>query len=204
MSDASFGDLAAAHRDRVASDGSSTKRSPRLRRDPGTAPPLQVWRSTGVALVGGSSTGVLAALVLSLASPAPSTSTLLTVPAKDIEVAAGSLEPQQAPVLISEARSCRQPLAMLVIKAIGPKGGGLRIRSGTYLSPILRVGPNADRIAIPFPAPYAAGRGQIEILNGTDGVDVFLTPGVRVAADVHRVVTNVSWPATSSCTGQVP
>ena len=85
------------------------------------------------------------------------------------------------------------------MRATGSLKGSVRFRSGTYVSPNLRLGPQADRIALPYPAPYATGHGQITVENNTDGADVFLSPGIHVGTGQVSRLINVRWNPDGPC-----
>jgi hypothetical protein len=125
---------------------------------------------------------------------------IATVAAADLAGAAGTLNPQSAPALTAEAQACRAPLGwMTLAKTPGAQGGTVRIRSGVYLSPAFTVTDAPQRIAIPFPAAYSAGRGQITVEGAAGGVQLTLTP-TWAAANLRGVgIINVSWNTGKPC-----
>jgi hypothetical protein len=74
----------------------------------------------------------------------------------------------------------------------------VRIRSGQYVSPPIKLTPAPQRIAIPYPAPYPTGRGVLTLVGEADQVGFYLTPG-----GVHDVkgayAVNVRWQVRNPC-----
>ena len=152
-----------------------------------------------VGAIGGLLTGACMLAAAGYTSPEPIVQELQSVALSDVETAAQSLVAGQAVALVEEAKACRRPLASLVVQASGKAGGTVRFRSGTYVSPNIRLGQRPERVAVPFPAPVEAGRGQIFLDNGSDGADIFLTPGFRSGAGPSTSVINVRWNPKASC-----
>ena len=74
----------------------------------------------------------------------------------------------------------------------------VRIRSGSYLSPPIKLTTTPQRVAIPYPAPYPAGRGVLTLIGEADQVGFYLTPG-----GIHNVngayPVNVRWQVRNPC-----
>ena len=152
-----------------------------------------------IATLGGLVTGGAIAGYLDANKLATSGFELQNIAAVDLDSASQSLVAQSAANLVDDAKSCRQPLAYLTFGPTETAGGTIRFRSGTYHSPNVRLGVGPSRIALPFPAPYAAGAGQIEIENTSPGADIFLRPGVHVDATQGRSIVNVHWKTDKPC-----
>ena len=149
--------------------------------------------------IGGLLTGVCMMAAAGCIASEASVQELQSVALSDVETAAQSLVAAQAVGLIEEAKACRRPLGSLVVQATGKAGGTVRFRSGTYVSPAIRLGQQPGRVAVPFPAPIEAGHGQIFLDNNSDGADVFLMPGFRSGAGPSTSVINVRWDPKASC-----
>ncbi len=100
----------------------------------------------------------------------------------------------------SDGRRCDERLAWVTImRAPGHPGGAIRIRSGDYFSPTFTPSEVPHRVAIPYPEPYAVGRGTISVLGATSGVMIALQPVWSLGAgdaDQRRMVT---WRPDQSC-----
>ena len=149
--------------------------------------------------VGGLLTGSLTAAVLVAGMRGPESYQLQPVARSELAAASQSLLPAGAAALVAEAESCRAPLAVLTIRGSSTPRGVVRIQSGAYTSPNLQLGAHPARIAVPFPAPYLAGRGRIVIESAAESVEVFLTPGFHVDAGRHATVVDVQWNPKAPC-----
>ncbi len=161
--------------------------------------PLFGWSAALVVAVGGLLTGGLVATVLAAGSHASGDYQLSPIAKGELAVASQSLIPSQAAGLVEQAMTCRAPLASLMVRATGSPKGLVRLRSGAYVSPNLQLGPQPDRIALPYPAPYAMGHGQVVIEGDGNGADVFLSPGVHIAGGQTSTVINVRWDPNAPC-----
>jgi hypothetical protein len=125
----------------------------------------------------------------------------ITVVAADaIAAATVTLEPGVASALASEAKSCRAPLAMIVLsKAPGSPDRDVRIRSGSYRSPSFHLGSAPVRIAIPFPAPYAAGRGMLFVEGALEGLSVALFPPWASPNIPNANMISIWWHTDKPC-----
>jgi hypothetical protein len=127
-------------------------------------------------------------------------SEIRTVAADAIGAAMVTLEPGVASALASEAKACRAPLAMMVLsKATGSPESAVRIRSGSYLSPTFHIGATPVRIAVPFPTPYATGRGQLSVEGPQEGLRVTLYPTWGSANAPNANVINIWWYTDKPC-----
>ena len=171
--------------------------------DPSTEPdapsPTFGWNAALIVAVGGLLTSSLVATILAAKPPSSGDYQLLPVAKGEIAAAAQSLIPSRAAGLVEQAITCRAPLASLMVRATGSPNGLVRLRSGAYVSPNLQLGPQPDRIALPYPEPYAMGHGQIVIEGNVNGVDIFLSPGVHIAGGETSTVINVRWNPNAPC-----
>jgi hypothetical protein len=120
------------------------------------------------------------------------------VPA-DINAALPTLDPGTSKAAVDDAKNCKVPLAWVTLTQRGSGPGGMvRIRSGQYVSPPIKLTPAPQRVAIPYPAPYPTGRGVLTLVGEADQVGFYLTPG-----GVHDVkgayAVNVRWQVRNPC-----
>ena len=109
------------------------------------------------------------------------------------------IRPEQLDVL-RKREACRRKLAFVTIaSAPGQNGGRIRLRSGGYISPAFEIGPVPVRVALPYPAPYPAGRGTISVLGTDTDAVVALTPPWHVVAGVSAQAREVAWAPSGFC-----
>ncbi len=119
---------------------------------------------------------------------------------KDLAEAGDSLNQSVANKLIDDAKNCREPLSFLTFKSLGSNGGSIQVLTGLYQSPVITLRPHeALRLALPWPASYQSGTGAYTLINNTDGVGVYLRPGLRVEAGPSRHIINVRWTPRNPC-----
>jgi hypothetical protein len=95
----------------------------------------------------------------------------------DISQAAATLTPASAGALVDDAERCKIPLvSMTISKGAAAVGSIIRIRAGSYVSPYFTVTEAMQRIAMPYPAPYASGAGTFIVEGNANGVILGLTP----------------------------
>jgi len=130
----------------------------------------------------------------------PDQPTISYVDQRDITAAATTLVPSAAGPLVKEAQSCKIPLASLTIaKGTAVVGSTIRIRSGSYVSPYSTVTEAMQRVAVPYPAPYASGSGIITIEGNAKGAILGLAPS-RVMIDLPAAQTiPVLWRPVNPC-----
>lgn len=121
----------------------------------------------------------------------------------EIDKASGTIAPEQKDKIVEEAKACRAPLAQMRISKADTNGRGvIRIRAGNYLSPAFTVGDTPINVAVPFPAPYETGKGEIVLEGAATGVFVEMTPGVTLNDDGSRARTvPVWWKTDTPCGG---
>jgi hypothetical protein len=149
-----------------------------------------------VACVGGLLTAAAVIGMLKNASIPGGGSELSFVPRDQIVAAAATLTPDARPDLVEQADKCVIPIAYVSVVSTGGEET-VRIRSGNYVSPQLTITQTPQRIAIPWPAPYQTGRGQISIEGDTKGALVSLYPTWRI--DSSGLVENVWWVPEKHC-----
>jgi len=117
-----------------------------------------------------------------------------------IDDAVLSLDSSAAGPIGEEARQCKTPLAFVTLALQpGAPPASIRIRSGNYLSPSLRLTDAPRRIAVPFPAPYPTGRGVLSVEGAAQGLTVWLSPAWRVGNLTGIAHRNVVWVPTNPC-----
>jgi hypothetical protein len=126
-------------------------------------------------------------------------STLEVLVPGDINAAIPTLDPGTSKQAVDDAKNCKAPLAWVTLtQRSGGNGGMVRIRSGNYLSPPIKLTPVPQRVAIPYPAPYPVGRGVLTLVGEADRVGFFLTPGG--VYDVNGTYPiNVRWQVRNPC-----
>lgn len=99
---------------------------------------------------------------------------------------------------MDDAKNCKVPLAWVTLTQRNGHGGMVRVRSGQYLSPPIKLTVAPQRVAIPYPAPYPTGRGVLTLVGEADQVGFYLTPG-----GIHDVngtyPVNVHWQVRNPC-----
>ena len=154
-----------------------------------------------VAALGG--IAIAAAIVLATSSSTAPRGTagepaIQQVALTDISGAVTTLAPNAAALMGEEAKSCKAPLAEVVLKnAPGAAAGLVRIRSGSYVSPPFTLTDAPQRIAIPFPTPYQSGRGVIVVEGATTGATISLYPTNTVTSGSFPI--NIWWTPQKSC-----
>jgi hypothetical protein len=122
----------------------------------------------------------------------------MLVPA-DINAALPTLDPGTSKAAVDDAKNCKAPLAWVTLtQRPGDHGDLVRIRSGGYQSPPIRLTAVPQRVAIPYPAPYPAGRGVLTLVGEANQVGFYLTPGG--VHDVNGAYSiNVRWQVRTPC-----
>jgi hypothetical protein len=125
-------------------------------------------------------------------------STLEVLAPGEINLALPTLDPGTSKTAVDDAKNCKVPLAWVTLTQRNGHGGMVRIRSGQYLSPPIKLTPAPQRVAVPYPAPYPTGRGVLTLVGEADQVGFYLTPG-----GVHDVngtyPVNVHWQVRNPC-----
>ena len=85
-------------------------------------------------------------------------STLEVLIPADINAALPTLDPGTSKAAVDDAKNCKVPLAWVTLtQRPGGHGGMVRVRSGSYQSPPIKLTPAPQRVAVPYPAPYPDG-----------------------------------------------
>jgi len=99
-----------------------------------------------------------------------------------------------------DPKGCNARLAWVtVMLAPGQPAGRIRLQSGRYVSPGFELTEAPVRVALPYPAPYATGRGTISVLGATSDAIVALTPAWHVPAQGGAHAHQVTWTPVGAC-----
>jgi hypothetical protein len=125
-------------------------------------------------------------------------STLEVLLPNDINGALPTLDPGTSKAAVDDAKNCKAPLAWVTLTQRNGHGGMVRVRSGQYLSPPIKLTPAPQRVAVPYPAPYPVGRGVLTLVGEADQVGFYLRPGgIQDVNGTYSV--NVRWQVRSPC-----
>jgi hypothetical protein len=167
--------------------------------------PRSGQRAAAVAAAGALLVVIAVAMVLKdaefgIRSGDPAQPTVTFVAKGDLGAAATTLAPSAAGALIEEAERCRVPLVSITLsRGSAALGATIRIRSGSYVSPYFAITDAAQRIAVPYPAPYGSGAGSFVIEGTATGAMVGLTPARGVLELPGAETVPVAWHAVSPC-----
>jgi hypothetical protein len=135
-----------------------------------------------------------------LQSAQPDALALTAVVRSDLDEATSSLDPTIARAAIEQARQCKAPIAFVTLAlASAQTPASIRIRSGDYLSPPIRITDSPRRVALPFPAPYQAGKGFLSIEGAARGLSVWLSPGRHIETLNGAQTIPVVWAPRNPC-----
>lgn len=148
-----------------------------------------------VILAGGLVAGTLAAGALSNAPRYE----VAQVDTADLDAAALSIPPAEVATHIADAKACRIPMAVVTLRGRPGQAGPVRIRSGDYWSPSIRLGNEPLRVAIPYPTPYQTGLGDIAVESNGAEYDVFLRPGWASGGRQGSSVIHIWWTPKQAC-----
>jgi hypothetical protein len=195
----------------AAAGGASAGKAPPPQRDPGKGPGNGKKRGpsrgilitiAGALITAGIATAaVVPGLIGGKSGPAGDAEpTLAQLAPSDITTALPTLDPATSKAAVDDAKACKAPLGWVtLVKRPGGRGGMVRIRSGSYLSPPFQVTDAPQRIAIPYPAPYPSGRGILSLVGDADEVWFYLTPGWFVPNLKGTASINVHWTVGNPC-----
>ena len=168
--------------------------------------PWLPYRSALIAGVGGVVTALALLYLLPVAAPGIRTaeamgeSSLAAVGPSDIASAAGTLVPGTAEQLAKQAKECSVPLAYVTVAShAGAPSRTIRIQSGSYVSPEFVATESPQRIAIPFPAPYATGHGVITVLGDAKDLGISLYPTWKIDSPAGSNTRTVTWRTDKPC-----
>jgi hypothetical protein len=96
--------------------------------------------------------------------------------------------------------ACRRPLAWLsLVSAPGEPPSRIRLISGTYYSPVFEVSATPVRVALPFPAPYETGHGELTAIAVGGSATISLLPAWRVSPQDGKTTHLVTWHPVKTC-----
>jgi len=96
--------------------------------------------------------------------------------------------------------ACPAPLAWVsLVRTPGSPAGAVRVKSGRYVSPEFELGDVPLRVAIPFPGPYEAGHGLLEVISVGGGGTVTLRPALQIAPGSTKTLKQVTWKPIRRC-----
>jgi len=122
---------------------------------------------------------------------------------EEVPVALGTVSATPEQLAQFRARdACKRRLAWVTVRrAPGGAPGRIRLQSGSYISPAFELLDTPVRVALPYPAPYAAGHGVISVLGAETEAVVALTPPWHVPAQAGVQAREVSWTPAGVCPG---
>ena len=95
---------------------------------------------------------------------------------------------------------CPLPLAWVTVTPeTNQQAEMIRLRSGSYYSPDFSLSGVPVRIAIPYPAPYDAGRGTLSVLHSGGYVTLDLNPAWHLTAQETSGSHQVTWQPSQHC-----
>ena len=166
---------------------------------PGSSRGILIGIAGALVIAGISAAVVWPSIVGDKPAGAGEESTLEVLVPADINAALPTLDPGTSKAAVDDARNCKAPLGWVTLtQRPGGHGGMVRVRSGQYLSPPIKLTTTPQRVAVPYPAPYPTGRGVLTLVGEADKVGFYLTPG-----GVHDVngaySVNVRWQVRNPC-----
>jgi hypothetical protein len=181
---------AAAHSDEVA---------PAPPKPSAPSVPLRSLKLWLMLLVAGALTGIAIGVIAGRqAGRGPSM--LQTVARAELDHPTSYLERTIPAHAIEEARQCKIPIPYVTLQAEADKTPDrIRIRSGSYISPWLLLNGTPQRVAVPFPAPYPTGNGELFIEGVTRPVTIWLSPAIVVGTQVASNPVPVTWNTSNPC-----
>jgi hypothetical protein len=139
------------------------------------------------------------AIGVRFAQPSGNGQQLDAVPIGSLDMVGGTLAPQDRARLIDEARRCREPLASVAIwHSPETKGGTITLVSGSYHSPPFPLTTTPSLVALPFPAPYATGRGRLIVTGEADNLSLALRPQFFAPITAPATI-DVWWTPIGGC-----
>jgi hypothetical protein len=165
---------------------------------PGSSRGTWIGIAGGVAIAGIAAGVLLPNIVRDKPPVVGEESTLEVLLPADINAALPTLDPGTSKAAVDDAKNCKAPLAWVTLTQRNGHGGMVRVRSGQYLSPPIKLTPAPQRVAVPYPAPYPMGRGVLTLVGEADQVGLYLRPGG--ISDVNGTYSvNVRWQVRSPC-----
>jgi hypothetical protein len=116
-----------------------------------------------------------------------------------LDMVGSTLAPQARARLIDEARRCHEPLARVAIwHSPETKGGTITLISGSYYSPPFPLTTTPSLVALPFPTPYATGRGRLIVTGEADNLSLALRPQFFARITAPTAI-DVWWTPVGGC-----
>jgi hypothetical protein len=174
------------------------RQEPPRGKKPGSSRGTWIGIAGGLVIAGIAAVTVLPGLVGDKPAGVGEESTLEVLIPADINAALPTLDPGTSKAAVDDAKNCKAPLGWVTLTQRNGHGGMVRVRSGSYVSPPIKLTPTPQRVAIPYPTPYPTGRGVLTLVGEADQVGFFLTPG-----GIHDVngtySVNVRWQVRNPC-----
>src|SRR5947209_6124928 len=115
---------------------------------------------------------------------------------RDLTAALSTMEgtPKFLSQFKSETSGCPTPMAWIAImRGPGQTPTKIRVQSGSYFSPAFDLPATPMRIAIPYPAPYESGHGQLTVMTYGGGATLALAPAWQVPPNAGPTTRGVVW-----------
>ena len=175
------------------------RQEPPRGKKPGSSRGTLIGIAGGLVIAGIAAVVVLPSLVGDKPAGVGEESTLEVLVPADINAALPTLDPATSKAAVDDAKNCKAPLAWVTLtQRPSGHGGMVRVRSGQYVSPPINLTTTPQRVAVPYPAPYPAGRGVLTLVGEADQVGFYLTPGgVHYVNGTYSV--NVRWQVRNPC-----
>ena len=179
----------------MSADERAQEARPKAARAPGGVP--GGWAAVGISIVSALIAGYLVRPAASVADGAGAAglSRLAEVAPDEVGAALETVEGSREQIAQFRAKeSCKRRLAWVTIVGLPNRPAGrIRLQSGRYISPAFEMTDVPVRVALPYPAPYPAGRGTISILGTSSDATVALSPAWQVMAQQGFQSHEVTW-----------
>ena len=178
--------------------GRPPRQAPPRGKKPGSSRGVVIGIVGGLAIAGIAASVIAPNIVREKPPVVGEESTLEVLVPADINAALPSLDPIASKAAVDDAKNCKAPLAWVTLTQRNGHGCMVRVRSGQYVSPPIKLTPVPQRVAVPYPAPYPAGRGVLTLIGEADQVGFYLRPGG--VSDVNGAYSvNVRWQVRNPC-----
>lgn len=129
-------------------------------------------------------------------------SELAEVSSQDIHAALATMD--GSPAFLGQfrqrAQECARPLAWVSLqRAPGQPPSEVRLQSGSYFSPVYNLLDAPIRVAIPFPAPYEMGQGNLVAFDLGGTALIALSPTWKVSPQSGGTTRTVMWRPDKHC-----
>jgi len=125
---------------------------------------------------------------------------LSVVPRSQVAALKVTLPPQAAQKFAADAQACTIPLAEVQIwHDPGAPDAVVTLQSGSYVSPPFALTATPEIIAVPFPAAYAVGSGQLVVHGNATAMNISLSPTKVLTNVTGAASVNVVWNTTNPC-----